>query len=116
MFPAEDEVELCHAQYCVPKPELLLLCAVAITYCTDAFELEVVLPKCPAALTASAASCDCVGLDGAAEPLSLKVPARIPLGFPACCPDVPHVIVPLATPWQYWVTLFNHLLPPTFPR
>ena len=70
MFPAVDEVELCHAQYCVPKPEALLLCAVAITYCTDAFELEVALPKCPAALMASDASCDWLGFDGAAEPLS----------------------------------------------
>ena len=66
MLPYEDEVELCQAQYCVPKPEALLPCAVAITYWTEPFELELVLPKCPAALTASAASCDWVGCAGAA--------------------------------------------------
>src|SRR5690242_10365086 len=113
MFPYWDDVELCQAQYCVPKPEALLLCAVAITYCTEAFEPPVVLPKYCAALMASAASCDWLGLDGAAELLSDNVPARMPPGLPACWPDDPHVIVPLATPWQYWVTLFSHELPPT---
>src|SRR3954453_13058289 len=116
MLPDEDEVELCHAQYCVPKPEALLLCAVAITYCTVLLATELVLPKCPAALTASAASCDWVGCCGAAVPLSLNVPTQIPLGFPAAFPAPLQKTVPLATPWQYCVTLFSQLLPPTSVR
>src|SRR6478672_64145 len=115
MLPLPDEVELCHAQYCVPKPEALLLCAVAITYCTDAFELEFELPKCPAALIASFPSCVWVGCDGAAELLSCQTLARIPLGFPAC-PVEPHVELPLAMPWQYCVTLFSHELAPAWFR
>jgi hypothetical protein len=88
---------------------------VAITYCTEAFELALVLPKFPAAFTASAASCDWVGCDGAVEPVSYQVSTYIPASFPACCGlDGLHVLVPLATPWQYWATLFNHWLPPTF--
>src|SRR5690348_17782595 len=35
----------------------------------------------------------------------------MPAGLPACCPLVPQLIVPDATPWQYCVTEFNHLLP-----
>src|SRR5579884_1775869 len=112
MFPYEDEVELCHAQYCVPKPEALLPCAVAITYCTVSLTAELVLPKCAAARTASPASCDWVGDDGAAEPLSDQTPARV-TPFPACVPLDPQVTVPAATPWQYCVTLFTHELPPT---
>ena len=47
MLPYEDEVELCHAQYAVPKPDALLLCEVAITYCTVVVRaVELVLPKC----------------------------------------------------------------------
>src|SRR5690348_18440299 len=72
MFPADDEVELCQAQYCVPKPDELLCVAVAITYWVDAFELAVELPKCPAALMASLASCVWEGCDGAAEVLSYQ--------------------------------------------
>src|SRR4051794_10576421 len=106
MFPYADEVELCHAQYCVPKPDALLPVAVAITYCVVLFEPAAVLPKCAAALTASAASWDCVGLDGAAAPLSDHVPARMCDGLPAAWPAPLHEIVPLATPWQYCVTLF----------
>jgi hypothetical protein len=70
MLPADDEVELCQAQYCVPKPDELLPVAVAITYCVELFEPDAVLPKWAAALTASAASCDWVGCEGAAEELS----------------------------------------------
>src|SRR5205823_3916157 len=67
MLPYWDEVELCHAQYCVPNPDALLPVAVATTYCTVLFVVELVLLNWPAALTASAASCDCVGCDGAPE-------------------------------------------------
>src|SRR5438445_13664181 len=102
MLPYWDEVELCHAQYCVPNPDSLFPVAVATTYGTVLFVVELVLPNWPAALTASAASCDCVGCDGAADALSAQVVTKIPLWFPACWPDVPHVIVPFATPWQYW--------------
>jgi hypothetical protein len=56
----------------VPKPDALLPVAVAITYCTVALVLEP-LPKCCAALTASAASCVSVGWAGAAEVLSNQV-------------------------------------------
>jgi hypothetical protein len=113
MFPDDDEVELCHAQYRVPKPDALLPLDVAITYCVVLFEPAAVLPKCAAALTASAASCDWLGLDGAAEPLSDHVPARMCDGLPAAWPAPLQKNVPLATPWQYCVTLFSHELPPT---
>src|SRR5438067_8815400 len=113
MFPYDDEVELCQAQYCVPKPEALLPVAVAITYCVVLFEPAAVLPKCAAALVASAASWDWLGLDGAAEPLSDQVPARIPDGLPAAWPAPLQKNVPLATPWQYCVTLVSPQLPPT---
>src|SRR5215469_10471837 len=69
-LPYEELVELCHAQYCVPNPLALAPCAVAITYWTLAFEELLVLPKCAAARAASAANCDCFGLDGAALALS----------------------------------------------
>src|SRR6516225_6698692 len=113
MFPKLLLVELCHAQYCVPKPLALLPVAVLMTYCTWVFELALVLPKCAAALAASAANCDCVGRDGAAEPLSYHEPPYTPLGLTACVPEEPQVTVPEATPWQYCVTELFHELPPT---
>src|SRR6266700_2207103 len=116
MSPYKDEVELCQAQYCVPKPDALLPVAVAITYCVDAFEPVVVLPKWAAAFTASEASCDWLGLDGAVEPLSDQTPVRIPAGLPAAVPAPLQKYVRLATPWQYCVTLFSHELPPTLLR
>jgi len=76
-------VELCQAQNWRPKPDELFPCAVAITYWVEAFEEPLVLPKCRAARTASEASCDCLGFEGAVEPLSYQVPARMALGFPA---------------------------------
>src|SRR5215475_12875391 len=112
-LPYEELVELCHAQYCVPNPLALAPCAVAITYWTLAFEELFVLPKCTAARAASAANCDCFGLDGAALALSYQYPARIPTVFPADVPTPLQNVVPLATPWQYCVTEFNHALPPT---
>src|SRR5204862_1546236 len=112
-FPTDEDVELCHAQYCEPKPEALLPWAVAITYCVEAFDEPVVLPKCCAARTASAASCDWLGCDGAADPLSFQVPARMLLGLPACWPLEPQNTVPTATPWQSCVTEFSQELPPT---
>src|SRR5713101_2273543 len=108
MLPSvELFVELCQAQYCVPKPVALFPCAVAITYCTLALLLEVVFPKCWAALTASAASCDCLGRDGAEDALSYQKPTRLPAGLPAGVPAPLQNRVPLGTPWQYWTTLFN---------
>src|SRR3954462_2823168 len=115
MLPYVDDVELCQAQYCEPKPEALLPCAVATTYCTVALVWAAVLPKCPAARMASPARSDWLGRDGAALG-SCQTPARMPLGFPACAPLAPQVIVPVATPWQYCVTEFSQLLPPTEPR
>src|SRR4051794_33019179 len=112
MLPDVEDVELCHAQYCVPKPEALLPCAVATMYWTVALVLAVVWPKGGAARVASAARSDWLGRDGAGVPVSRQVPPRTPLGFPACAPLVPHVIVPVATPWQYCVTEFSQLLPP----
>src|SRR5690349_19543995 len=91
-------VELCQAQYCVPNPDALLPCAVAITYCTLALLLEAVFPKCWAARTASAASCDCLGRDGAEDALSYQNPARIPVGLPAGVPAPLQNTVPLDTP------------------
>src|SRR3954447_9263836 len=105
MLPDVDDVELCHAQYCEPKPEAFLPCAVATTYCTVALLLEVVLPNRSAARMASPARSDWLGRDGAAL-VSCQTPPRMPLGFPACTPLAPQVIVPVATPWQYCVTEF----------
>jgi len=48
--------------------------AVAITYWTLSLLPASVLPKCAAAFTASAASCDCDGRDGAADALSAQTP------------------------------------------
>src|SRR5215471_10742313 len=112
-LPYDEFDELCHAQYCVPNPVALAPCAVAITYCTFALLAAVVLPKCAAARAASEAICDCLGLEGAALWLSYQYPARSPTGFPAAFPAPLQKIVPLATPWQYCVTEFNHALPPT---
>src|SRR6266566_5460797 len=106
-------VALWYAQYCVPNPRELCPDAVAITYCTLAFLAPVVLPKCCAARTASAASCDWRGCDGARLPLSAKTPAKMPDGLPAAVPEPLQNTVPLGTPWQYWVTLFAQELPPT---
>src|SRR5215472_17485538 len=78
MLPYDELVALCHAQYCVPNPLALFPCAVAITYCTLALLEEVVLPKCAAAFTASAASCDWEGCEGAAEALSYQTSAKMP--------------------------------------
>src|SRR5438046_1343501 len=108
-------MELCHAQYCVPNPLALLWVAVLMTYWAVALDEVVVFPKCAAAATASAASCDWVGLDGAADALSNQTPpaARTPAGLVACVPALPHVTVPAATPWQYCVTELFQALPPT---
>lgn len=85
----------------------------AITYWTEALLAAAVLPKCCAARTASAAICDCLGFDGAELALSAQTPVKIPVLLPACVPKVPQVTVPVATPWQYWVTLLSQELPPT---
>src|SRR5260370_16075245 len=103
-------VELWYAQYCVPNPLELFPVAVAMT--NWAFALLSL--KCTEAFAASAASCDCVGCDGAAEPLSAKRPPKA--AFVLWARPVPpplQKIVPLPTPWQYWSTLLNHELPPT---
>src|SRR5712691_10321146 len=113
MLPEDELVELCHAQYCVPNPLALFPVAVAITYWTLALLPAVVLPKCTAAFAASAASCDCEGRDGARDALSYQKPAKMPVGLPAAVPAPLQKMVPLATPWQYWVTLFSQELPPT---
>src|SRR5579864_4693635 len=115
MLPYDELVALCQAQYCVPNPVGLFPCAVAITYCTLALLEEVVLPKCAAAFTASAASCDCEGCDGAAEPLSDQTPAKMPGGLLLGVPLLLQNRVPLPTPWQYWVTLLSQELPPAAP-
>jgi hypothetical protein len=119
MFPYELEVELCQAHHCVPNPVMLLPVAVLITYWTWAFDAAVVLPKCAAAATASAASCDWVGWDGAALALSNQIcvdALKTPVGFVACVPLEPQLVVPLATPSQYCVTELFQLLPPTFEK
>src|ERR1700674_289050 len=113
MVPYELEVELCHAQYWVPKPLELFPVAVLITYWVVVLLPAAVLPKCAAAAMASLASCDWVGLLGAAAALSYQMPARTPVGFPAWVPLEPQKTVPEATPSQYWVVLLAHELPPT---
>ncbi len=30
-----------------------------------------------------------------------------------CVPALPQLTVPVATPWQYWVLMWSHALPPT---
>src|SRR5579875_3094224 len=84
-----------------------------MTYCTLALLVAEVLPKKAAARTASAASCDCVGLDGAAAALSYQAATKIPVWLPAGVPAPLQKYVPLATPWQYWVTVCSQGLPPT---
>ena len=98
ILPAVELVELCQAQYCVPKPLELFLLAVAMTYCTLALLEAVVLPKCWAALAASEASCDWRGWVGAADAVSYQKPAKIPDGLPAGVPVPLQNTVPLATP------------------
>src|SRR4051812_19456013 len=93
---------------------MLLWVAVLITYCTVVLLAAVGLPKCAAAAIASAANCDCVGVVGAADPLSNQTPASTPVGLVAWVPEVPQDVVPEATPWQYWVTLLFQELPPTW--
>ena len=92
-----EDVELCQAQYWFLKPEALLPVAVAIMYCTCVFADAEVLPKYCAALIASAASCDWVGRDGAAAPLSTKVPPNT-VAFDAGVPAPLQNVVPEATP------------------
>src|SRR5215468_1917060 len=99
-------VELWYAQYWVPNPPELCPCEVAITYCTLA------LPKCCAARTASAAICDWRGFEGAVLALSAQTPAKMPDGLPAGLLEPPQLTVPLGTPWQYWITLFDQGLLP----
>jgi len=99
------EIELCQAQYCVPKPLDLFPVEVLITYCTVLLLPAAVLPKKAAARVASAASCDCVGVAGAALALSYQTPARTPAGLVAAVPAPLQKVVPVATPWQYCVTL-----------
>jgi hypothetical protein len=41
------------------------------------------------------------------------MPFSTPVGLPAAVPAPLQKIVPLGTPWQYWVTLLFHELPPT---
>src|SRR5215472_16157076 len=101
MLPYEEPVELCHAQYWVPSPMLLYPCAVAMTYCALSLPLAVVFPKCEAARTASAANCDCLGLDGAALALSYQYSTKMNDGSPAGVLEVLQNTVPLATLWQY---------------
>src|SRR5579859_3537828 len=113
MLPAEELGELWEAQYCVLKPPELLAVEVAITYCTLALLAAVVLPKWLAARTASAAICDCRGRLGADELLSYQTPAYMFAWLPAGVPAPLQNTVPVATPWQYWVTLFIQELPPT---
>src|SRR5690348_5121954 len=101
MFPYGDEVELCHAQYCVPKPAALLCVAVAMTYCVVLFEPLAVLLKCCAALIVSPASCDCVGCAGAAEAASYQTDVdENDTPPPAAVPAPLQKVVPDATPWQ----------------
>src|ERR1035437_6203180 len=101
------------AVLCPAPPRVVFPVAVAITYWTLALLPAGVLRKCAAAFTASAASCDCDGRDGAEAALSDQTPASMPDGLPAAVPAPLQKKVPLATPWQYWVTLFNQGLPPT---
>src|SRR5215471_5746309 len=115
IFPYDELVALWYAQYCVPNPLELFPVAVAITYCTLALLPPVVLPKCCAARTASAASCDWRGCDGAGLALSAQTVAKTPAGLPAWVSEPLQNTVPLGTPSQYWVTLFAQELPPTPP-
>ena len=83
MLPEDELVALCQAQYCVPNLLALFPVAVAITYWTLALLAAVVLLKSPAALTASDASWDCDGRDGAEVVLSDQTPAMMPDELPA---------------------------------
>src|SRR4051812_23434500 len=105
-------VELCQAQYCVPKPEALLPDAVSMTNCTSANELY---SGCCAARTASAASWLCVGRVGAAEPVSQNCPATRLSGKDGIgceqlvAPDeAPTEVGPV--PMQYCFTELTHAL------
>ena len=83
MLLTDELVALWYAQNCLLNPLELFLVAVAITYCTLALLPAVVLPKCCAALTASAANCDWRGLRGAVVALSAQTLAKMLLGLPA---------------------------------
>src|SRR5579871_6662601 len=101
MLPYDELVELCHAQYEVPKPLALFRVAVAMMYCALALKLALapVFPKWAAARTASPASCDWRGWDGAALLLSYHT-MTTPVGLPisAACPALLQEVVPVGTP------------------
>ena len=54
MLPTVVTPELWYAQYCVMKPGGVTPVGNTTTYCVDAFDADVVLPKCFAARTADA--------------------------------------------------------------
>src|SRR5438132_13983851 len=113
MLPDVLDVELCHAQNWVPKPLELCPEGVEITYCTLALLAALVLPKCAAARVASPARADWEMRFGSELP-SHQTPASWLVWLPAAWPAPLQKKVPEATPWQYWVTLLAHELPPTW--
>src|SRR5436305_1500608 len=74
-------VQSCHAHQLlvvVLKPSGCVPVGERIAYSALRFDAAVVLPKCPAALTASWPSCVCVAWLGAAALLSYQTPASVP--------------------------------------
>src|SRR5690242_10740625 len=76
-----------------------------MTYCALRFAAEVVLPKWPAAVTASTASPCSVAALGDAADSSAQIPASVPppVGYATCVAVVGQDVAPAATPSQYCV-------------
>src|SRR5215470_2803071 len=112
---APSPFQLCQAQDgdpalklpgCVPGGD-------AMTYCAYWLSADVVLPKCPAALTASSPICWPVAWLGAATVLSYQTPASsAPAGVWMNGPFDGQVSVPFGTVSQYCVTGPVHCSPP----
>jgi len=50
------------------------------------------------------------------EVVSTHVPPSSPVWLPTCVPLEPQLVVPTATPWQYWTSIWPQELPPTLPK
>ena len=90
-----------------------------MTYCAEAFDAAVTLPKCFAARTAEARILDSLGAATAFDALSYQTPAS---GDEVACfvwrPDPPHWVRPTAieVPSQYWVVDVLQFSVPYMPR
>jgi hypothetical protein len=50
------------------------------------------------------------------EVVSFQVPASRPVWLPTKALPAGQLVAPIATPWQYWVSMAPHELPPMPPK